>query len=115
MARALAITRGMLPAWSGPSHLRRPRTTSTRRQSSQPNLTTTAICRRISRSHGRKPLSAGSHAHDLIARRTIDVHSLHGHFAELPQQREAASLGMWVFLVTEVMFFGGMITGYVAY
>ena len=60
-------------------------------------------------------MSAISHVHDLVRRRTVDVHSLHGQFAELDQQREAASLGMWVFLVTEVMFFGGMITGYVAY
>ena len=31
------------------------------------------------------------------------------------QQREASTLGMWVFLVTEVMFFGGMFTAYTAY
>lgn len=60
-------------------------------------------------------MSATSHAHDLATRRAVDVHSFHGHYAELSQQREASSLGMWVFLVTEVMFFGGMITGYVAY
>jgi len=27
----------------------------------------------------------------------------------MDQQRESASLGMWVFLVTEVLFFGGML------
>jgi cytochrome c oxidase subunit 3 len=37
------------------------------------------------------------------------------HFESLDQQREAASLGMWVFLVTEIMFFGGMFTAYVVY
>jgi cytochrome c oxidase subunit 3 len=37
------------------------------------------------------------------------------HFDTLPQQRESASLGMWVFLVTEVMFFGGLFTAYVVY
>lgn len=37
------------------------------------------------------------------------------HFADATQQREAASLGMWVFLVTEIMFFGGLFTGYVVY
>jgi cytochrome c oxidase subunit 3 len=30
-------------------------------------------------------------------------------------QREASALGMWVFLVTEVLFFGGMFTAYVVY
>ena len=31
------------------------------------------------------------------------------------QQKEASTLGMWVFLVTEIMFFGGMFTAYTAY
>ena len=30
------------------------------------------------------------------------------HFDSLEQQKEAATLGMWVFLVTEVLFFGGL-------
>ena len=30
------------------------------------------------------------------------------HFDSLEQQNEAATLGMWVFLVTEVLFFGGL-------
>jgi len=29
-------------------------------------------------------------------------------FDDLEQQREAAQLGMWVFLATEVLFFGGL-------
>jgi cytochrome c oxidase subunit 3 len=37
------------------------------------------------------------------------------HFDDAEQQREAATLGMWVFLATEVMFFGGLFTAYVAY
>jgi len=36
-------------------------------------------------------------------------------FDDLEQQKEASIFGMWVFLVTEVMFFGGMFTGYAAY
>jgi cytochrome c oxidase subunit 3 len=45
-----------------------------------------------------------------------ETHSaLAHHFDTIEQQREAASLGMWVFLVTEIMFFGGMFTAYVAY
>jgi cytochrome c oxidase subunit 3 len=37
---------------------------------------------------------------------------LFGQFETLDQQRETASLGMWVFLVTEVLFFGGMFMTY---
>ncbi|MGD0224321.1 MAG: cytochrome c oxidase subunit 3 family protein [Terriglobia bacterium] len=36
-------------------------------------------------------------------------------FEDLEQQQEAASLGMWVFLATEVMFFGGLFAGYTIY
>jgi len=37
------------------------------------------------------------------------------HFEDLGQQREAATLGMWVFLVTEVLFFGGLFATYSIY
>ncbi|MGE3804642.1 MAG: cytochrome c oxidase subunit 3 [Gemmataceae bacterium] len=37
------------------------------------------------------------------------------HFDDLDQQREAATLGMWAFLVTEVMIFGAIFTGYALY
>jgi cytochrome c oxidase subunit 3 len=37
------------------------------------------------------------------------------HFEDLGQQHEAASLGMWVFLGTELMVFGGLFTGYTVY
>lgn len=37
------------------------------------------------------------------------------HFETEGQQREAASLGMWVFLLTEIMFFGGMFFAYLLY
>jgi cytochrome c oxidase subunit 3 len=37
------------------------------------------------------------------------------HFEDLGQQREAATLGMWVFLVTEVLFFGGLFLAYCVY
>jgi cytochrome c oxidase subunit 3 len=36
-------------------------------------------------------------------------------FEDLEQQHDASSLGMWIFLATEVMFFGGLITAYVVY
>ena len=41
--------------------------------------------------------------------------SLQHHFANMEQQREAGTLGMWVFLVTEIMFFGGMFLAYTIY
>jgi cytochrome c oxidase subunit 3 len=34
------------------------------------------------------------------------------HFDNLEQQREAGSIGMWVFLVQEIMFFGGLFLAY---
>ena len=37
------------------------------------------------------------------------------HFVEPQQQRDAASLGMWIFLATEVMFFGGLFCAYLIY
>jgi len=37
------------------------------------------------------------------------------HFADAEQQRNAASLGMWIFLGTEIMFFGGMFCAYLIY
>jgi len=37
------------------------------------------------------------------------------HFETMEQQFEASTLGMWLFLVTEVMFFGGLLTAYLIY
>jgi cytochrome c oxidase subunit 3 len=37
------------------------------------------------------------------------------HFEDPEQQREAGTLGMWLFLVTEIMFFGGMFVAYALY
>jgi cytochrome c oxidase subunit 3 len=37
------------------------------------------------------------------------------HFDDLAQQHEASRLGMWSFLVTEIMFFGGMFLCYTVY
>ena len=47
-----------------------------------------------------------AHAHDP---------NLAHHFEDLGQQRSSASLGMWAFLGTEVMFFGGLIVSYIVY
>jgi cytochrome c oxidase subunit 3 len=44
------------------------------------------------------------------------THAAHAHhFDDALQQRDASTLGMWIFLVTEVMFFGGLFTAYVTY
>jgi cytochrome c oxidase subunit III len=37
------------------------------------------------------------------------------HFETMEQQAEAATLGMWLFLATEVMFFGGLLMAYLLY
>ena len=41
--------------------------------------------------------------------------ALQHHFDTMAQQREAATLGMWVFLLTEVLFFGGLFIAYTLY
>ena len=40
---------------------------------------------------------------------------LRHHFANLEQQRETSTFGMWLFLLTEIMFFGGLFTAYLIY
>lgn len=43
-------------------------------------------------------------------------HASHAHhFDSIEQQRDAMTLGMWLFLATEVMFFGGLFLGYTVY
>lgn len=41
--------------------------------------------------------------------------NLQHHFKDLGQQYSASSFGMWLFLLTEVLFFGGLFTGYIVY
>ena len=41
--------------------------------------------------------------------------NLRHHFEQPEQQYESATLGMWVFLVTEIMFFGGLFAAYTIY
>ena len=43
-----------------------------------------------------------------------ETHLRH-HFATPEQQMDAATLGMWTFLITEVLFFGGMFAAYSIY
>ena len=58
-----------------------------------------------SSAHPTTPLVAGGHANP----------NLQHHFYSMEQQLEASTLGMWVFLVTEIMFFGGMFMAYIVY
>ena len=37
------------------------------------------------------------------------------HFDTVEQQKESSTLGMWVFLVTEILFFGGLFLVYIVY
>lgn len=37
------------------------------------------------------------------------------HFEDLEQQHETSTLGMWAFLLSEVMFFGGLFAAYLVY
>lgn len=45
-----------------------------------------------------------------------EAHTALAHqFDDLDQQFEASTLGMWTFLITEIMFFGGLFAGYAVY
>jgi cytochrome c oxidase subunit 3 len=46
-----------------------------------------------------------------------DGHPAHlaHHFSEVEQQRDSAKLGMWIFLLTEVLLFGGLFCAYTIY
>jgi cytochrome c oxidase subunit III len=48
------------------------------------------------------------------AAQVVHAHVAH-QFDDADQQREASTLGMWVFLAQEVLFFGGLFTCYVVY
>ena len=41
--------------------------------------------------------------------------ALQHQFEDLGQQYQASNLGMWVFIVQEILFFGGLFTGYTVY
>ena len=49
--------------------------------------------------------AAHAHGHSLV----------HHHFDDIDQQRECNSLGMWLFLATEAMMFGGLFFAYSLY
>ena len=68
-------------------------------------------------SDGYARAEGASPAHGHAAHRHGHAHhpALQHHFDTMAQQREAATLGMWVFLLTEVLFFGGLFVAYTIY
>jgi cytochrome c oxidase subunit 3 len=70
----------------------------------------------MSTASGRSKLPNGVAAHaDAHGHGHAHHPNLQHHFETLEQQHEASTLGMWVFLVTEVMFFGGLLMAYLLY
>jgi cytochrome c oxidase subunit III len=57
-------------------------------------------------------VDAHGHAHQ---HRGPDHPALVHHFEDLEQQKDAASLGMWLFIAQEIMFFGGLFLAYAVY
>ncbi len=57
-----------------------------------------------------------AHAGHLRADAEHAHHSaLQHHFDTMAQQKEAAVIGMWLFLLTEILFFGGLFVAYMIY
>jgi cytochrome c oxidase subunit 3 len=59
-------------------------------------------------SHTHETAVAAEHAH-------VSLPQHRHHFETVEQQREAGSFGMWLFLLTEIMFFGGLFFAYLLY
>jgi cytochrome c oxidase subunit III len=62
-------------------------------------------------------LSDSAFAHASTDRHAATAHpsALQHQFETLEQQQESSTLGMWLFLVTEIMFFGGLFLAYLLY
>src|SRR4029077_3434035 len=46
---------------------------------------------------------------------SVSEGALKHHFEDIEQQRGAERLGMWMFLATEILFFGGIFLAYTVY
>ena len=57
----------------------------------------------------------GSISDHAIAHEHAHPPYLRHHFETVAQQHEASAMGMWLFLLTEFMFFGGMFMAYLVY
>ena len=76
----------------------------------------------MSDGHRTEHFPGAAHIRRSTARRDQPQHAPHPHhpklqhhFDDMAQQLEASTLGMWVFLVTEIMFFGGLFMAYLVY
>ena len=62
---------------------------------------------------------SSDHTGDLAAAHAGAAHAalpgLEHHFDSYEQQRETASLGMWLFIAQEMLFFGGLFTAYIIF
>ena len=56
-------------------------------------------------------VNADAHGHAQAAHHPALQH----HFDTMARQKEAAVIGMWVFLLTEILFFGGLFVAYMIY
>jgi cytochrome c oxidase subunit 3 len=61
-----------------------------------------------------RPHTATSTGHPAVHEHVALPQHRH-HFETEEQQREAGAFGMWIFLLTEIMFFGGMFFAYLIY
>ncbi|HET9372707.1 MAG TPA: cytochrome c oxidase subunit 3 family protein [Vicinamibacterales bacterium] len=67
--------------------------------------------------NGHETILPGGVAHGHDPHHAPHAHhpKLQHHFYSMEQQLEASILGMWIFLVTEIMFFGGLFLAYIVY
>lgn len=56
-----------------------------------------------------------SHGHAHGSETHGDQPHLEHQYNDLPQQQESTMLGMWLFLATEIMFFGGLVCSYIIF
>ena len=80
-----------------------------------PRVTTRAVRIHAARRQGDEALSdAVAHA-DAPHGHAAHHPALQHQFETMGQQKEAAVLGMWAFLITEILFFGGLFMAYMLY
>src|SRR5262249_34866432 len=109
MAAAQDPIRGTRPVWNGrPPRLRRERIFGKRPPSCAGRTSITWKGRKMSSDNA--ALTAGVHARTHVAQEMLQEQ-----YADLEQQHLTATTGMWVFLATEVMFFGTLFVSLAVY
>lgn len=56
-----------------------------------------------------------SNGEEVMSHSPDKPHFLAHHFTDVEQQRDSAKMGMWIFLLTEVLLFGGLFVAYTVY